>query len=332
MTREAELRAAAYASARRTILPHSVELPVLGIMTRFETNSPEVHALVNEKFGPWDAVRLESPVPAVPRAHVRVIVHAGSEHVVGRAPVVHVCPDDLRMIAYSPGSFAISDPTRGEVFAYVTAELVADREHFHDQVLQAMTLALLSSWDRHFVHAAAIARRSRAIVLAAASGTGKSTLSYLAHASGLEVMSEDRIWIQQSPALRVWGWPLQLHLRPDAARHFPELAAQQTQSHGDGKQRLVVDLAPMAGRERQFYADDAVVCLLERGDGAASIERVEEHVIVESLCGDVAPGFDRHAAQHEPAVRAIAHGGGWRLRLSSNPHDALTLLLRMLDG
>ena len=319
------------ASAHRVRLPHSVDIPVLGIVTRFETNSLDVHALVHEKFGPWGILQVGSALPVAPRAHVRVIVHAGSENVVGRAPVVHVCPDELRMIAYSAGSFAISDPTRGEVFAYVTTELVADREHFHDQMLQAMTLALLSSWDRHFVHAAAIARGGRAIILAAASGTGKTTLSYLAHASGLEVMSEDRVWIQQSPALRVWGWPFQLHLRPEAARHFPELSAQRTQSHGDGKQRLVVDVAPTAGAARRFHADDAVVCLVERVDGPASLERVEENVIVEALCGHVAPGFDRHAAQHEPAVRAIARGGGWRLRLSDNPHDALPHLLRMLD-
>jgi hypothetical protein len=36
--------------------------------------------------------------------------------------------------------------------------------------------------------------------------------------------------------------------------------------------------------------------------------------------------------RHAPAMRAIAAGGGWRLRLSGNPHEALPLLRQMLDA
>lgn len=245
MTRGTGVRSPVGVLNHRAELPYSIDLPVLGIMTRFETNSRDVYDLVAEKFGPWSTPAMDCPALDAPRAHVRVLVHEATEHGAGRAPVQHVCPDDRRMIAHSPGSFAICDPARSEVYARVTTELVADREHFHDQVLQAMTLALLSSWDRHFVHAAAIARGDRALICSAASGTGKSTLAYLAYLSGLE--------------------------------------------------------------------------------------RVDQDAITEALCRDIAPGFDRHAAHHEPAARAIARRGGWRLRLSKNPHDALPHLLRMLE-
>jgi hypothetical protein len=314
-------------------LPFTTELPVLGIATRFETNSRDVHSLVDETFGAWRRLPMDARAGSAPAAHVRVVVRKGSEETAGRSPIRHSLPDHRRVIAQSAGSIGVSDPNRAEAIAHVTTELVADREHFRDEMLQAITLALLSSHDRHFLHAAAVARGNRAVLLSAASGTGKSTLAYLAHRSGLQVLSEDRVWIQQSPALRVWGWPMRIHLRPEAARHFPEIAGTPTYLHGGEKQRHVVDIAPHTGEQTSFYADDVVVCLLTRGDHAtAALERVDSRIIVETLSGDLAPGFDRHAERHVPAMRAIAEGGGWRLRLSGNPHEALPLLNEMLGA
>jgi hypothetical protein len=311
-------------------LTFATDLPVLGIVTRFETNSRDVHALVREAFGAWELLHRDAWDSAEPTAHVRVVVRDGSEGTAGRSVIHHRFLDELRLVARSAGSIGISDPYRAEATAHVTSELVADREHFRDEMLQAITLALLSSYDRHFLHAAAVARGNRTILLSAASGTGKSTLAYLALRSGLEVMSEDRVWIQRSPALRVWGWPFRLHLRPETAAHFPEIAGTPTQLHGGGGTRHVVDIPPNPGKRSRFFADGVTVCLLTRGDGAASLERVESRFMVETLSRDLAPGFDRHAARHGPAVRAIAEGGGWRLRLSGNPHEALPLLRQML--
>ena len=313
-------------------LPFVRELPVLGITTRFETNSRDVHAIVWETFGMWAGLRDETDTPRQAMATVRVVVCDGTEGTVGRSPIRHTCPDALRVIAQSAGSVGISDPERAEAVAHVTGELVADRDHFRDEMLQSITLALLSSYDRHFLHAAAVACGGRAILLAGASGVGKSTLSYLAHRSGLQVMSEDRVWIQQSPRLRVWGWPSRVHLRHEALAHFPEIDAVMRDTHGAGKQRHVVDVRESAAALPRLYADDAVVCLLSRGDDAPLLTPVDRDVVVDALSRDVAPGFDRHAERHLPSVRAIAAQGGWRLRLSRDPHEALPLLEQMLGG
>lgn len=311
-------------------LGHAIDIPVLGLVTRFNTNSRDVLALIVDAFGAWSRLPPQFAETAAPRATVSVIVREGSEHTVGRSPITHSCPDALQVVARSSMSVGISDPLRSAATAHVTSELVADRDHFRDEMLQAITLALVSSYDRHFLHAAAIASGNRAILLAAPSGTGKSTLAYLAQRSGLDVMSEDRVWIQQSPALRVWGWPVRLHLRPESAAHFPELNGAAMGAHGAGPLRHVVDIATGANVIPRFCADDVVVCLLTRGDSAPSLERVEAGELVEALHRDLASGFDRHADRHEPAMRAIAKGGGWRLRLSGNPHEALPLLKQML--
>jgi hypothetical protein len=316
---------------RDPTLAYRVELSVLGLPTRFETNSRYVHEVIAEAFDSWPAVGDQGDAGPESPLCVRVVVHAGTEHGEGRAPVRHICPDGTRLIAHSPGSVAVSDPSRREAVAFVTTALVADREHFRSQILEAMTLSLLSQFDRHPLHAAAVAwgEGAGAVILAAPSGTGKSTLAYLAHRSGFHVLSEDRIWIQRSPSLRVWGWPGRIHLRPEAPARFAELATVPTSPHAGGKPRLAVE-TNCGAHAPIWFADDFAVCVLERGSGPASLSRLAPDTLAAALHAQVAAGFDRFPDRLDATVSALTRRGGWQLHLSDDPHDALPLLMRIV--
>lgn len=306
---------------RDVALSHVAEIPALGVRTRLETNSSDVLAIFHDAFGQWRG----TPAGGEP-VRVRVVVRDGGEGVAGRAPVRHLCPDDARLLVHSPGSVAVADPERGESVAYVTTALVADREHFGSAVLEAITYALLAHRDRHPLHAAAVARAGRAVLLAGPSGAGKSTLAYLAHAAGLDVLSDDRVWVQREPSPRVWGSARRVRLLPDAPAHFPEVARVGTPSSIEGKEKLAVALGATCG-----VADDAVVCLLARGR-RVSLVRAGAAEIVDALTRRVDAGFDRWPARHERVARALAAGGGWRLTLGDDPRDALAPLRAMLGG
>lgn len=312
---------------RDAALEHVAELPVLGITTRFESNSRYVRALVEETFGGWRCVAGEADASI--GARVRVVVREGSEQGDGHAPVRHICPDATRVIVHSPGSVAISDPARAEAVAYVSTALAADRAHFRGALLEAITLALLSHFDRHPVHAAAVARAGRAVLLAGPSGSGKSTLAYLAHAAGFDVLGDDRVWVQLAPRLRVWGWPGRARLLPDASSHFPEVARLGTPSDEDGKRKLVVPLADGPACAT-YMARDAAVCVLARGQAGAALERLAPAAVEAALLRQPDAGFDRFPERHGAVVRALAARGGWRLTLSNDPREALPLLREML--
>jgi hypothetical protein len=314
---------------RDPTLAYAMELPVLGIGTRFETNSRYVHGVIEGAFGAWRAVDVQPDAAFEAALRVRVIVHDGTELVTGRAPVRHIWPDRTRTIVHSPGSVAIVDPAHGEAVAYVTTALAGDREHFRALVLEAMTLAALTSFDRHPVHAAAVRGDRRAVMLAAPSGTGKSTLAYLAHRAGLHVLSEDHVWIQRSPKLRLWGWPGPIHLREETRAGFPELALLRPSPRGEGEPRLAVHATSDA--EDVLFADDLTLCVLERGAGPVMLERMESGALATMLRGQIPAGFDRFPERQEDVIAAITRNGGWRLRLSKAPLDALPLLMRMVD-
>lgn len=292
-----------------TALPIVVELPVLGIRTRFATNSERVACTVRERYGCWNAID-ESDVSDEPVVKVSIRVHERSE---GDSPMQYSLPDATRVIAQSTGSLGMSDPLRGVSSVDVSSELVADAARFHDTMLEAMIFALLAHFDRHPLHASAVGADGHTLLLAGASGSGKSTLAHAAHACGLTVMAEDRVWVQLDPTPRVWGssWPTRVRLAAvNGAKRATPLDGSLT-------------------RDR-LLAERATVCVLEPGARSASIDRLTPSEVECALMRDVAPGFDRFPERHPRVARTLAAGGGWRLRLSRDPTEAMPLLRRAL--
>lgn len=318
---------------RQPRLEYSVTLPILGIDTIFESNSTSVIDLAGESFSAWRTLGPDHRT-SNDSVHIRLIVHDDGERAGAPSPVRHFSTDDNRLLVHTPGSLAIVDPLRRESLAYITTTLVADRAHFRDTVLEAITFALLANFDRHPIHAAAITRAGHAVLLAAPSGTGKSTLAYLAHRSGIGVLSDDRVWVQIEPTFRIWGGPPSVRMLADGAAHFPELSPLEL-SHlgvpprGGAVQKSVLNLgAP--GDTDHLVCDSATVCVMTRGAKVA-LERIGGSEIAGELARQLTPGFDRFARRHDEVVHALTPHGGWRLTLSDNPFDALPLLQRMLN-
>jgi len=305
-----------------------VELPVLGIATRFETNSGYVREVVEEAFGLWRGLAPAADTATAEPLRVRLVVFEAEEGVETGAVIRHLCPDPVRVLVHSPGSLAVVDPARREAVAYVSTALAADRAHFRREFLEAVALALITHFDRHPVHAAAIGR-DRAVLLAGPSGSGKSTLACLAHAAGLGVLSEDIVWVQLEPRFRLWGKPDRLHLLPETAALFRTLVARGAPVTVNGQRKIAIAIEPGNAR---FAADDAVVCLLERGAGQPALARLTSEQVQDALGRDPAAGFDRLAHRLPAAIDALSRHGGWRLRLSQDPREALPLLRRMVDG
>lgn len=297
---------------------HAVTLPVLGISTTFETNSGEVLEIVDEAFGFWralDGSELQESHHSGGPLRIRVFVVAGTEGDIPageHAAIRSRCADDTRIVFESPGSVAMSDPLSGTATARVTASLVADRMHFRTEMLEAVTLALLSHYDRHPLHAAAVARGGRAALLAAPSGTGKSTVAYLCHTAGLDLLGDDHVRVQLEPQVRIWGWPSRVRL-------FASDAASKT----------VIDVRDGVSAAR-LVASDFTVCLLARDGGPAALEPLEPAAVERALEEQLSPGFDRFPTRWPAVARALVARPGWRLNLSGDPREALALVNEVL--
>ncbi len=319
-------------------LRHVMELPVLGIPVRFESNSAAALAVVEEAFGIWRGLRTSPGLIAPLGVRVRLIVHEGDERADGRAashaPVTCRMPDADRVILHTPGSVGIADSRRQEATAYITPALLADRAHVQHSMIEGLTLVLVTACDRYPVHAAAIARGGVALLLAGPPGTGKSTLAYQAHRRGLRMLSDDAVYVQLDPEFRVWGLPGRVRLLTTAVTHFPELAGRSPTFLANGDEKLVVQCpsewpaapapAPVATRAR--------VCLLERTGGSTTVSKAPASPAdVQAFLKDgIGLSRARFGASLDEALRRLAGAGGWRVSLSANPADAMPMFDDML--
>ena len=194
-------------------------------------------------------------------------------------------------------------------------------------MLEAVVLALLSCYDRHPVHAAAVAHHGHALLFAAPSGTGKSTIAYLCHAAGLDLLGDDHVRVQLTPSLRVWGWPGRVRLLAETAASLG--MSQLPVQLANGKRKAVIDArhGMSAGR---LVASDATVCVLARNGGALSLEPLDSASLVRALDLQLAPGFDRFPVKWPEVARALTARGGWRLNLTNDAHEALPVVRDLL--
>ena len=314
-------------------LPHVDTIPVLGLPTRFATNDPAILEIVDEAFGVWRALAGHDALDmgAENVAHVRIAVaaHGPDDALDARgAAITHQMSDDLCFVARSAGSVAASDPARRTATINATRALVADRALFRTEMLEAVVLALLSCYDRHPVHAAAVAHRGHALLFAAPSGTGKSTLAYACHSAGLDLLGDDHVRVQLSPSLRVWGWPARVRLLAETAARMG--VAESAVQSVNGKVKTVVDARHGIGAGR-LVASRATVCVLTRDGGAVSLEPLPPDALARALEAQLAPGFDRFPARWPEVVRTLGARGGWRLNLSSDADEAVPIVRELLE-
>jgi hypothetical protein len=215
-----------------------------------------------------------------------------------------------------PGFEAWADAQALTAFCRVAPALVERPDRLAAEVLDTLLLFLLTRSGRTPVHAAGVMCGTTAVLLSGPSGSGKSTLSLAAMARGLQILSDDTVYIQLQPSLRVWGFPRPLHVFPADAPGFIQATRLRA-----GKLKAVVPLA--AGAEIPV-ADHAAVVLLERGE-AIRLEPIAGALAAEAL-SQLEPGFDLLRQESAQAMAALTAGGAWRLTLARDPAAAIEVL------
>jgi len=185
------------------------------------------------------------------------------------------------------------------------------------EVTDTLLLFLLCRSGRIPLHAAGVMCGGTAVLLAGSSGSGKSTLSLTAVRRGLRILSDDTVYIQMLPRLRIWGLPRPLHVFPADAPGF----IGETRLRA-GKLKVAAPVPPWPGPP---VADQAAIVLLQRGD-AVRLERVEPEVAAAAL-SRLEPGFDLLDRESAEAVAAVTASGAWRLTLTRDPAAAIEALV-----
>ncbi|MCY2988523.1 MAG: hypothetical protein NTY19_11745 [Planctomycetota bacterium] len=308
-------------------LSHSVELPVLGLWVRFETSHPAVLAAVVDSFGPLPEGGVLPACGSRVAARVQVFVQDGEEGAGGHAPIRYRSPNPQRLLVTTPASLGVAELDRKEAYAYVSQSLLADARHFQFGMLETLTLVLVAGTNRQPVHAALLAEQGVGLLLIGNSGSGKSSLTYAAARSGICALGEDVAYVQREPEFRIWAAPRRIHLLPEAASFFPELAGRPTTRLPSGKNKIVVGL----DRTRACGMNPVAkvgVCLLEKGTGLPRVQEARPTEVEQVLNGQLEPGFDFFREGAPNVGRLVSNRAlrCWRLCVSPDPRESVPLL------
>jgi hypothetical protein len=312
-------------------LDHRGEVQLFGVPLVVESNAARVLELVEDLIGPVGPTR----DPRAPM-RMRVVLEPNRESATSATPVRWRVPDPDHELFTGPGMVASIDLAAGTGVMYVEERIVREDAgaRFAHTVLNGPLQMLVTRRDRHPIHAAAIRAGTddAALVLHGPSGAGKSTLCYVASRAGLDVLSDDSIRVERQPALRIWGGkrPGHVHLREDVlARLTEERERGPLRVRNTGHVKYVVSL-PDGHAHRPQFAERGRVVLIDLERGTPGCERVSADEIVQTILSAPETTLDLYEAGRLPAAEALAAGGGWRLRLSNDPDDALPYLHAML--
>lgn len=292
------------------ILDAKLRFSFLGLPVDFTSNAAALLETVGLAYADW---RDET------RGAARIEIRLALGEVEAGAEDIQV--DGSRLTLRGDGGAGAADAVTGKAWAVVAPRLLEDPAALAARVTDTLLLFLLSRSERTPLHAAGIMLGGGAVALAGPSGSGKSTLALAAMERGLPILSDDTLYIQLRPSLKVWGFRRPLHVFPKDAPRF----TAGTRLRG-GKLKAVVPVARSASVEGGV--ERAVVVLLERGE-ALALTRLDAEATAAGL-SRLEPGFDLMPQESALAARALAAGGGWRLTLSRDPGAAIDLLRERL--
>jgi hypothetical protein len=216
---------------------------VLGFSVAIETNDERVVAAADRAFNPAGRV----VVPATTTdLRVRLIRQEDDEEPGWQPrPAFERVHESLATLNYSRVSSVAIDLAHGYALGFLTDELLTHPAFLQSEVLSAVVYCWAAANVRGLVHAAAVARDDRSLMLRGRAGSGKSTLAYALVRRGWSLIGEDFIFVRdrgEGCAPCFAGSPWAIHLLPDAVRFFPELAGTAPHDHG-GEPKLAIDVA-----------------------------------------------------------------------------------------
>lgn len=308
-------------------------MPVLGYPIVFRSNSPTVIDIVEDTLGHWRDLD-PALVEAAPPGRTTIVVHPGRE------PQERVLDGDGRLmepfsyrlhgdvfVAMSGESVVTAQFALRQATAFVTPAMVASDLPFRSSVVESLALSTIMKQNRVAIHGGGVTRHGRTVLLLGRSGRGKSTLCYACVRRGFRLLTEDVISVSLEP-FRLWGGESRLHLMPDARRFFPELRDVPPRMQANGKLKLGV---PVPRDQLQFFADEAISCLVARHDADESVlEPIDRAEIVRALCEQRESGFDLYTDETVVAVaEALTRGPCYRLTVGQDPDRAVDVLERL---
>ena len=180
----------------RSARPHWRSLQLLGARVRFESNSARLLRLVDHAFAGLPRHRLTR---SSPRLLVRLQLTPRRQRAAAPPPPplrTYAGPGFL-CGAFDSSNLAVISPAQGAALVVISADMLRHAYQVRYELIE-FAVYLLAARALRLVplHAAAVGLQGRGLLLMGDSGAGKSTIALHSVLQGLELLSEDAVFVQ----------------------------------------------------------------------------------------------------------------------------------------
>jgi hypothetical protein len=264
----------------------------LGFPAEFRTNSAEMLALAEEKWGIFEK-RFDTETM---RLDIHVVEDGSTE--CPPAPWFRMMQPLVVAVA-DANNYSIADVSLNKTQITLSSAALRNKAYLRCFFLDGIVGCHLATRHATPVHAACVALDGRGVLLCGDSGAGKSTLSYACARSGWTYVTDDSSFLLNSGAKRVvTGNCHQVRFRPSAAELFPEVRGLEITPRAAGKPSIELPTAPMPHMKLSQSAKVDFIVFINRRSGPPQLRQYRT---------DVARYFMRQALYGSPQSLATQY-------------------------
>lgn len=313
---------------RNPELKFAAEFAPTGIPIRVLSNRSEIAGLLEDAVGFWKDFPVAPEWRDANPLVVRLVCHEGQAGLV--EPIYRMPKEHLLLIALGE-SVALADRSAGEATAYVTRALLEDQNAFRYQLLQAVLVFLLTPRDRLPLHASAVVKGQKVLLLSGPSGAGKTTLALAAARAGYQVLADDAVYVQRNPVFQIWGLSPYARLQSSALQAFPGAEQMIVGRTQDSRGKVLLDLRRQGYWSWPPAACRAALCAVARTGTAPSLKRISLEELAEQILDTLPTGFDLFGEELRELLFEWPERYGWQLSVPADGGDVLPLIEEMFE-
>ena len=198
--------------------------------------------------------------------------------------------------------------------------MAADIVHWKTIVLPVLMSIMAGSIGMVELHASCVARDGRGIILLGPSRSGKSTLAMALLHSGLQLLSDDRIFCSlHNRNIIAYGLPRPLKLRSEASRWFKDVGKVDSVLAPNGEQVFYCQAGPGESSTQSRTCQPIALIFLNQQDTGFRMIRTQPSETRLGIEADLLAETPDAAANQQPVLDYLTSLPCWQLLYNGSP-------------